>query len=434
MLPAVAWPTQTSVRADGNRAWRLPAGYDFRMEQFQNVAFDVPGAREPPLYFAGRADELGALRRRLARICRTGDASNGLQLVTGVPGAGKSQLAREFANRVDGETINGRQVCTLIIAAEDLDHPVDLFLAMSRALGASELGAEVAGHEDKLSNVSVRMGGVGGGVARDVGRHTAGFGGLLRQSHAAGMWGSKALVLMVDELQGVKPSGMDALKTLHTGLSQCPIHLAGFGLQHTRARLARPATGDGISRVAETMSLRPLSEDDTADAFRGSFEALGVAAVVPPKAAKALADASYGFPQHINGYLEGAALAISKHGRLNGPALDDALLHGDKRRIDYYKACLSNARSHMPMIAVVAEMERTGDKTIKYEEARDALEQSGYGEAELEAAVQHGSLTLDADNGLSFGIPSFHSYMTLLLANERARERQRANEGPGLGR
>lgn len=100
----------------------------------------------------------------------------------------------------------------------------------------------------------------------------------------------------------------------------------------------------------------------------------------------------------------------------------------------YYKACLSNARSHMPMLAIVAEMERTGDKAIKYEEARDALERSGYGEAELEAAVQHGSLTLDADNRLSFGIPSFHSYMTLLLANERARERQRANEGPGLGR
>ena len=404
------------------------------MERFKDVALDVPGAREPPLYFAGRADELEALRRRLARVCRTSDASNGLQLVTGVPGAGKSQLAREFANRVEGEIIHGRQVCALIVAAEDLDHPVDLFLDMSRALGESEAGADVAGHDDKLSNISVRMGGVGGSVARDVGRYTAGFGGLLRKSHAAGMWRNKALVLMVDELQGVKPSGMGALKTLHTGLGQCPIHLAGFGLQHTRARLAKPATGDGIYRVAQTMSLRPLSEADTADAFRGSFEALGVDAVVPPSARKALAEASHGFPQHINGYLEGAALAISKHGRLNGPALDEALRHGDERRIDYYKACLSNARSHMPMMAVVAEMERTGEKVIKYEDARDALARSGYGESELDAAVQHGSLTLDADNLLSFGIPSFHSYMTLLLANERAPERRRTNEGASLGR
>ena len=390
------------------------------MERFKNVALEVPGAREPPLYFAGRADELGALNRRLARVCRTGDASNGLQLITGVPGAGKSQLAREFVNRVEGKIIHGRRVGALIVAAEDLDHPLDLFMDMSRALDENEAGAEVAGHDDKLSNVSVRMAGVGGSVARDVGRYTAGFGGLLRKSFAAGMWRNKALVLMVDELQGVKPAGMSALKTLHTGLGQCPIHLAGFGLQHTQARLARPSSGDGISRIAEAMSLRPLSEDDTADAFRGNFEALGVDAVVPAKAATALAEASYGFPQHINGYLEGAALAIGGHGRLNGPALEEALRHGDERRIDYYRACLSNARSHMPMMAVVAEMERAGDEALKYEDARDALERSGYGEAELDVAVQHGALTLDADNRVSFGIPSFHSYMSLLLAEERA--------------
>ena len=86
------------------------------------------------------------------------------------------------------------------------------------------------------------------------------------------------------------------------------------------------------------------------------------------------------------------------------------------------------------VMAVVAEMERTGEKVIKYEDARDALARSGYGESELDAAVQHGSLTLDADNLLSFGIPSFHSYMTLLLANECAGERRRANEGASLGR
>ena len=247
------------------------------------------------------------------------------------------------------------------------------------------------------------------------------------------MWRSKTLVLVVDELQGVKPSGMGTLKTLHTGLGQCPIHLAGFGLQHTQARLARPSAGDGISRIAEAMSLRPLSQDDTADAFRGTFEALGVDAVVPSNAVKALAEASHGFPQHINGYLAGAALAIGKHARLNGPALDEALRHGDERRIDYYKACLSNARIHMPMVAVVARMERTGDEVLKYEDARDALERTGYGESELDAAVQHGALTLDADNRVSFGIPSFHSYMTQLLANERTGPRRPGDDRSGTG-
>ena len=158
---------------------------------------------------------------------------------------------------------------------------------------------------------------------------------------------------------------------------------------------------------------------DAADAFRGNFKALGVDTVVPPKTVTALAQASHGFPQHINGYLKGAALAIGKHGRLNGPALGEALRHGDERRVDYYKACLSNARSHTPMMAIVARMEHAGAEALKYEEARDALARSGYGESELDAAVQHGALTLDADNRVSFGIPSFHSYMTHLLANER---------------
>ena len=147
----------------------------------------VPGPRMPPLYFAGRRAELAALQEDVSRLCKTGDPSNGLQLVTGVPGMGKSQLGREFANQITGKTVEGKVVGVLIVTAEDLDHPVDLFMDMSRAIGQTKVAAQVADHADRVSNVSVKMPCAGGGVSRDIGGHTPGFGGLLRKSLAEGM-------------------------------------------------------------------------------------------------------------------------------------------------------------------------------------------------------------------------------------------------------
>ena len=53
--------------------------------------------REPPPHFAGRVKELAALRRRLEDLCETGDPGGGMALIVGVPGIGKTQLGRKFA-------------------------------------------------------------------------------------------------------------------------------------------------------------------------------------------------------------------------------------------------------------------------------------------------------------------------------------------------
>ena len=53
----------------------------------------LPDERQPPLYFAGRTDELGLLQSELDALCATGRAPGGLQLVMGVPRVGKTQLA-----------------------------------------------------------------------------------------------------------------------------------------------------------------------------------------------------------------------------------------------------------------------------------------------------------------------------------------------------
>ena len=135
-----------------------------------------------------------------------------------------------------------------------------------------------------------------------------------------------------------------------------------------------------------------------------------------------MAKASHGFPQHINGYLEGAHAALTRHKHLQGQSLDEALRHGHARRVQYYEARLSAGKSHDPMLAVVAAMERAGATALKQREAERIVAQAGYEADAVDKAIAHGSLALVGGN-VSFGIPSFHSYMQNLLERDRARLR-----------
>lgn len=113
----------------------------------------VPGERMPPLYFAGRDDELRKCADDLRALCATGE-SNGLQLTIGVPGSGKTRLADEFAKRVDGQAVAGRTVSTLMISPEELANPLSLFKTVGRAIDAERGAAEIAQVDDPIANVS----------------------------------------------------------------------------------------------------------------------------------------------------------------------------------------------------------------------------------------------------------------------------------------
>ena len=251
-------------------------------------------------------------------------------------------------------------------------------------------------------------------VAKDVGRHTSAFAGLLRESTEKGMWKGKTLVLLIDELQSIDDEAVPTLRVLHQGLTRCPVLLLGFGLQHTAARLANVAGERGISRIAAPTILRSLPRNDAVAAFWETLARLGHTDV-PSESLDALVDASHGFPQHINGYLQGAHAALTRHGHLRGEALKEALRHGGERRIAYYNQRLSAARSRKPMTALVAAMERTETIRLEYHDAKNALAEAGFGAAELDAAIAHGALTCDDEDHVSFGIPSFHTYMKGLL-------------------
>ena len=378
----------------------------------------VPGERMRPLYFAGRHAELRRCHDDLRMLCASGE-SNGLQLTIGVPGSGKTRLADEFAKRVHGQTVAGRTVSTLMISPEELGDPPSLFKTMRRAVDAEREVAKIAQVDDRVAKGGGGVLGTSVAVAKDVGRHTPAFAGLLRESTEKGLWQNKTLVLLIDELQSIDDDAMPALRVLHQGLAGCPILLMGFGLQHTPARLASASGGRGISRVAEPTILRPLSRDDAVTAFSESLARLGHDDV-PSESLDALADASHGFPQHINGYLAGAHGALIRYGNLQGEALAEALAHGGRRRIAYYNKRLSAAHSRKPMTALAAAMERAQKARLEYHDAKNVLIETGFGEAELAAAIAHGSLTCDDEDHVSFGISSFHTYMKQLLDRRRA--------------
>ena len=391
--------------------------------------------REPPPYFAGRTEELAALNKRLDDLRETGDPTGGMALIVGVPGAGKTQLGRKFA---EDSLAREKAVRNSRLATDTsmLEGDVDLFMAIARTLGVEKTGRKVADLDTRSTGRNASIGVLKGGLTREHPRHTGGLSALLDASKHAGMWNRKALVLVVDELQTIRPEGMRALRVLHQGDHGCPILLVGIGLQHTQHVLGNPADGSaGISRVAAPITLESLSEAEALEAIDGNMRAMGHR--IPDACVVALAQASQGFPQHIHGYLNGAIEAIEKYGSLAvGRSLDHALEAGNRARTDYYDTRLAMLPDQDAMLPVIEAMVETDRMWLRRSEAVRAVNEgpstgakaSPDGENTVRQAIAHGVLTVER-GGVSFGIPSFHSRMVELLQEHRQlqmRLRQRA--------
>ena len=370
----------------------------------------LPDERQAPLYFAGRKDELDALNVELNALCTTGKAPGGLRLVTGVPGVGKTQLAVKYMDGVAHTKVDGVRVHTLVLEPNGLRDETSLFRSVCEGLGEAAAGDKIAQVGDRLSGggAGVGIAGLRGRVSAnmDVGRHTGDLGLLLRRSLAAGLWEKKALVIVVDELQRIDADGIDLLSVLHLNVHNCPMQLIGFGLQHTATVLANPPDRrSGISRVRPPLMLGSLSSEDAADAIEGNLKALGHSAI-PKESVKALADASFGFPQHIHGYLQGADGALRRFGSLDGEALTAALRGGDESRNRYYEMRLAAVEGADRLLPLVGHMTSSKQDAIGQSEARAIV-----GDDVVDAAIVHGVLSQSPKGDLSFAIPSFANYM-----------------------
>ena len=365
-------------------------------------------------YFAGRRSELATLNARLDRLCETGDPSGGISLVVGVPGVGKTHLARKFAEdatrRTEARRIRSTRLNTRTLRTQD----VAVFMNLMAAMDRENVGRKIACIESKIASVV----GVGVRGTRERPRDSNDLTTLLRKSLQAGAWGGQALVVTIDGLQEVSQEGIETLCVLHEGDHGCPILVVGVGLQHTPQVLGNPGNAIGISRVAQTIKLGPLPLSEALLAVERNLLAL-VGHDVPKPSLKALAVASHGFPQHIHGYLAAAVAAIAKHGHLDeGPSLAEALAAGDQARADYYNDRLAMLPDQDAMLAVVGAMRELGRDSLRMKEAVDALNDASYdGPATVREAVAHGILTAGDEGALSFGIPLFHSHMVRRFAS-----------------
>ena len=95
------------------------------------------GDRSRSLHFAGREHELEALHTRLDFLVKEQDPEDGIVLIDGIQGIGKTGLLREFARQAvsSGGHYGGVEIVHLPLVAEELGvRPADLVLGFPQHL------------------------------------------------------------------------------------------------------------------------------------------------------------------------------------------------------------------------------------------------------------------------------------------------------------
>lgn len=367
-------------------------------------------AREEPPHFAGRQGELSTLTRIHEKTTHTGKPPKGLVLVDGVQGVGKTQLLEQFAN-TRAETAARLSLTTSGLG----EKPELLFVLMLGAVGREAAARKLADANDRITGV----GADGAQVRMDRSRSRWRLDGLLEMSRRQGLWTERTLLVTIDEVQNVTASERDVLRTLHEGAHGCPIVVLCAGLQHAAGRLSGTLIGTdgrpnkaGISRFAERLTLGPLRRDETKAAFVLGLAKFGLD--IDEKQAETLAQRAMDFPQHIHGYLRGVLDAAGeRQGRIEAADIARAVEQGDKARVAYYQERLSGTERSDLMPGLAAAMRRSQATKMDWEDARRHLAANGADDADavLTSALEHGVLTIDALHKISFGMPSFHSFL-----------------------
>ena len=196
----------------------------------------MPGERGMALYFAGRKPELAELRRRLRSSSTPAGLVEGLALITGIPGIGKTQLGLEFARQARRDW----QAVVFDVGTDRFEEATTLFLDIGGAIQARREFEEIAGVAPAVTAINAKVAGTGGGVTRDVPRRHAGLESMLANSSELPAWRHTTLVVIVDELHNITPTATANLRVLHEGKHGCPILPIGIGLP-TRPALSPQA-------------------------------------------------------------------------------------------------------------------------------------------------------------------------------------------------
>ncbi len=159
----------------------------------------------------------------------------------------------------------------------------------------------------------------------------------------------RVIVLIIDEIQGMKSEYEELLKRLHEGIPGLPIVMILAGLAYSRKRLRQA----GISRFASNQGyshvqmLDPLSHEDTAKSVDLMLNANGISEYSDDDywfIVNDVATWSQGWPQHLL-HCQQALLAELKENNFDLSSIDDAVVYesANRSRISYYKERLADS-------------------------------------------------------------------------------------------
>ena len=388
------------------------------------------GNRSRSLHFAGRRPELAALHARLEYVVKEQDPEDGLVLIDGIQGIGKTGLLREFARQaVSGEGRYGdAEIAHLALGADELGAcPGDLAATMLNSI-PSAVPKDMEGARREISRAfawirrTVKRGpGFELRVQQDLPLNQ-----LLRESTDLGWWDSRALLLTVDEIQNIDGNGRKNLATLHEGKHGCPILVVCAGLQHSRQVFQDPMqTTDhmpspAISRFS-TLTLGMLTPGESMEAARQSIrKASGQS--MPEDLADRIADAAAGFPHHLHGYVQACLDALHTFNTLDAKDAEEWVMAcGDDARRAYYEGRLTSFSPDegIALCHIAAAACADGGRIPWHVavQAADAVDTDATGRQLLNAAIQKGVVSfVEGSTDLTFPIPSLMNHLASRVA------------------
>jgi len=307
-------------------------------------------------FFCGRDAEYEVFRNAAVSL-RKGHVGGGTVVFQGAPGSGKTALMLECAEAVRLHSTPQEPWVAACVSPRILNSPESLMIAMADAAHresqrllamapqgkapglrkALELG------KDLLAELSERGFGVSGfsvgGRPRETGEANPNLKADIAFRELAPLLGEFRVIILVDEAQNtpVDDIASDVLDCLHRDTQGIALVAAFFGLSDSKDVLRRC----GLSRLSgdRVVNLEPLAPADAKASVRRMLDAYYAGTEAHKEAwAKALAELSQGWPQHVNRVGVAAGLVIrANEGQLAPHLLGQAMESGTKRKNDYYE-------------------------------------------------------------------------------------------------
>lgn len=409
--------------------------------------------RTSPLVFVGRRRELERLDATIVNVAERG-TEGATTVVSGVPGAGKTALARELAKRWAGRKVGGSPVSVVRLGVGALN-------ATARDFGATLLRHLPlrGGLPDGLQTVAARVASTTAAALsrqssvellhRSLGLvESSGLGDCLDAYGA--LWAKDAtIVLAVDEFQAipVTAKSRELVRELHENIGNHRIVLLAFGL-HNAMDVLCAEHGLNLSRLraGADVPLNTLAPGEGREAIVGTLRALGLEwendewrahlqdrGFEPSQWQRwheclvaALDREAANFPHHLTNACAAGCAQLLRERRSFSPRralIDEIVGELKSRKGAYYDARLGRLREHsLALGALCAKMAERGIGAVMRTDARSALASTdndgdavGPDAAErlLATAIERGIFSNASAGGLAFTIPSMPAYLAV---------------------